>query len=146
MGYVMRGVPPVTFSQKKDPDYEPRRVLPEDVSLPLVTVHDWLFLLSSRTRRNVLRRLHQAGHAMSAKELIGDLGQGGGSALNYHLRLLVKHRALIRTDSVPRRGSLEHFYASMASENRLVHQLLSKTRAEDVQAMRAARSPSRKSR
>jgi hypothetical protein len=63
----------------------------------------------------------------------------GGTSLGrvyYHVRVLTDCGAVALTDTRPRRGAVEHFYASTVSDDMLLGKLLEDTRVEDEDGKR----------
>ncbi len=71
---------------------------------------------------------------MSASEIARKLHMGL-STLSYHVKELAKFEALVKTDTVPRRGAEEIFYASTVCGDKLILHLLEQTREEDEKSL-----------
>jgi DNA-binding transcriptional ArsR family regulator len=95
-----------------------------------VKATDRIRAIGAPQRRRILRALHRAGEAQSANEL----SRAGDSSLGhviYHVKVLAECGVVALTDTQPRRGAVEHFYASTVIHDELVTKLLEDTRAED---------------
>ncbi len=114
-------------------DSEPNRSL-SDGKAPSPEPKDCITALGSVHRRRILRILHDAGEARSPNELSEALG-GHVSHASYHVKVLTKCRVAVLTDTQPRRGAIEHFYASTVGSNPLIRSLLEATQAEDEAAV-----------
>jgi hypothetical protein len=58
----------------------------------------------------------------------------GGTSLGhvtYHVKVLTECGVVALTDTRPRRGAVEHFYASTVIHDELIVKILEDTRAED---------------
>lgn len=108
---------------------EPKRQLTEGKS-PEPTAEDCIEVIKHLTRRRVLRVLHDAGEARSPKETSEALG-APLSHVSYHFRMLKKYRAVALTDTLQRRGSMEHFYISTVGDNDAIAMFLQATQAGD---------------
>ncbi len=86
--------------------------------------------LTHPVRRGILRILHQAGEARSAKELSLPLNKPI-SKISYHLRALKTTGIVVLTDEQPTRGSVERFYASAVEQNKSVLLVLESAAEED---------------
>lgn len=106
---------------------EPNRRL---ARAPRPNVADCIKAISSPQRRRILRALHDAGEARSPNELSKAFEVSVGH-VSYHVKVLKECDALALTDTQPRRGAVEHYYASTLMENELVVKLLEATRADD---------------
>jgi DNA-binding transcriptional ArsR family regulator len=93
-------------------------------------VADCIKAISAPQRRRILRALHDAGEARSPNELSKAFGISVGH-VSYHVKVLKECGALALTDTQPRRGAVEHYYASTLMKNELVVKLLEATRADD---------------
>lgn len=110
---------------RRDPD----RMLAR-VGLPHASAAKRIRAIATPQRRRILRALHKAGEARSPNEL----SKAGGKSLgcvNYHIKVLTGCGAVALTDTQPRRGAVEHFYASTVIDDKLVGKLLEDTRVED---------------
>lgn len=96
---------------------------------------DCLTAISKPQRRRILRALHQADGALSPNELAKTFGLPV-SHVSYHVTTLKECRALALTDTLPKRGAMEHFYASTLADNEAVVMFLEATRAEDEASAR----------
>ena len=108
---------------------EPNRTL-ERVKIPRTNAANCIRAINAPQRRRILRALHRAGEARSPN----DLSKAGGTSLGrvyYHVKVLTDCGAVALTDTQPRRGAVEHFYASTVIHDALVIKLLEDTRAED---------------
>jgi predicted transcriptional regulator len=108
---------------------EPNRQLAQ-VGIPTPTAADCIKAISAPQRRHLLRALHDAGEARSPNELAEALGLMLGN-VSYHVKALSKCGVVAMTDAQPRRGAVEHFYASTVMNNELVVRFLEATRAND---------------
>jgi DNA-binding transcriptional ArsR family regulator len=98
--------------------------------IPQAKAADCLKATNSPQRRRILRILHAAGEARSPNEIAKAFGVPVGY-VSYHVRVLKECGALALTDTQPKRGAIEHFYASTVMDNGLVVGLLEATRADD---------------
>jgi DNA-binding transcriptional ArsR family regulator len=108
---------------------KPNRTLAQ-TGLPGVKATDCIRAISAPQRRRILRALHAAGEARSPNEL----SKAGGTSLGdvtYHVKVLTECGVVALTDTQPRRGAVEHFYASTVTDNKLVVGLLEATRKDD---------------
>lgn len=108
---------------------KPNRTLAR-AGTPCVKATDRIRAIGAPQRRRILRALHRAGEAQSANEL----SRAGDSSLGhviYHVKVLAECGVVALTDTQPRRGAVEHFYASTVIHDELVTKLLEDTRAED---------------
>jgi DNA-binding transcriptional ArsR family regulator len=108
---------------------QPNRTL-EHAGIPRTNAADCIRAINTPQRRRILRALHTAGEARSLKEL----SKAGGASLGnvyYHVKVLTDCGAVALTDTRPRRGAVEHFYASTVIDDKLVGKLLEGTRVED---------------
>jgi DNA-binding transcriptional ArsR family regulator len=108
---------------------KPNRAL-ELAGIPRVKARHCIRALSSPQRRRILRSLHEAGEAQSSKEI----SKGSDASLGnvtYHVNVLKECGVVALTDTQPKRGAVEHFYASTVIHDKLVAQLLEGTRVED---------------
>ena len=87
-------------------------------------------LLAHPLRRRILRTIHGVGEARSSRELALAL-DAVLSNVSYHVRVLRDARALVLTDSLPVRGSMESFYASAVEGDRWLRLFLDATRRQD---------------
>ena len=115
-------------TKKREPAM-PNRKLAE-TGVPQVVARDCIKAIRAPARRHILRTLHDAGEARSPNELAkaSELSVGH---VSYHVNVLKECRALALTDSRPRRGAIEHFYASTVIDNEMVVELLHATKIED---------------
>lgn len=90
-------------------------------------------VLAHPVRRRILRTLHDAGEARSPRELSLALDAVLFN-VSYHVRVLRDARALVLTDSLPVRGSMESFYASAVDGDRWLRLFLDATRRQDGEA------------
>ena len=81
-------------------------------------------------RRRILRALHAAGEARSPRELSLAL-DAVLSNVSYHVRVLRDAGALVLTDALPVRGSMENFYASAVEGDRWLRLVLDASRQQD---------------
>jgi DNA-binding transcriptional ArsR family regulator len=81
-------------------------------------------------RREILRALHEAGEALSPRELSLALGCAL-PIVSHHVGLLAESSVLALTDVVPARGSTEAFYASTVGDDGGLLLLLIATRRSD---------------
>jgi DNA-binding transcriptional ArsR family regulator len=95
-----------------------------------VKATDRIRAIGAPQRRRILRALHEAGEARSPNELSKAVGSSLGH-VSYHVRVLTACGVVALTDTRPRRGAVEHFYASTVIDDELVIKLLGDTRAED---------------
>jgi DNA-binding transcriptional ArsR family regulator len=108
---------------------EPNRTLAR-VGIPRTNAANCIRAINAPQRRQILRALHKAGEARSPNEL----SRAGGTSLGhvyYHVKVLTECGAIALTDTQPRRGAVEHFYASTVNDDKLVGKLLEDTRVED---------------
>jgi DNA-binding transcriptional ArsR family regulator len=108
---------------------EPNRALAQ-VGIPHPNAEGCIKAISAPQRRRILRALHDAGEARSPNELSKAFEISVGH-VSYHVKVLKECGALALTDTQPRRGAVEHFYASTVMNNELVVKLLEATRADD---------------
>lgn len=108
---------------------QPNRTLAR-AGIPHVRAEDCIKALSAPQRRRILRALHDAGEARSPNELSRAF-ESSVSHVSYHVKVLKECGALALTDTLPRRGAVEHFYASTVMDNELVVKLLEATKADD---------------
>lgn len=108
---------------------KPNRTLAR-AGAPHAKAEDCIKAISAPQRRRILRALHEAGEARSPNELSKAFGIAVGH-ISYHVKVLKECGALALTDTQPRRGAIEHFYASTVIDNELVVKLLKATRADD---------------
>lgn len=107
----------------------PNRTLARS-ELPRVKAVDCIRAIGAPQRRQILRALHAAGEAQSPNEL----SRAGGNSLGditYHVKVLTECGLVALTGTQPKRGAVEHFYASTVTDDELVTTLLEITRAED---------------
>jgi DNA-binding transcriptional ArsR family regulator len=97
---------------------------------PHPSVTESVKAIGSPHRRRLLRILHVAGEARSPNEMSEALGVPV-SHISYHVKVLKSCRVIALTDTQPRRGAVEHFYASTIADNPLMGSLLEATQAED---------------
>ncbi len=97
---------------------------------PRVKATDRLRAIGAPKRRRILRALHKAGEARSPNELSRAVDTALGH-VSYHVRVLSECGLVALTDTRPRRGAIEHFYASTVLHDELVIRLLEDTRTED---------------
>jgi DNA-binding transcriptional ArsR family regulator len=95
-----------------------------------VKATDRIRAIGAPKRRQILRTLHKAGEARSPNELSRAVNTSLGH-VSYHVRVLSECGLVVLTDTRPRRGAVEHFYASTVIHDELVIKLLEDTRAED---------------
>jgi len=108
---------------------KPNRTLAQ-AGTPRVKATDCIRAIGAPQRRRILRALHAAGEAQSPNEL----SKGGDTSLGhvtYHVKVLTECGLLALTGTQPRRGAVEHFYASTVIHDELVIKLLDITRTED---------------
>jgi hypothetical protein len=86
--------------------------------------------LQHRLRREILRQLHCSDYPLSPAEL-GRLLDVPVTNLSYHVGILAQSRAVAMVDQRPVRGAVEHFYESRVGDNKVIREILLKTRAED---------------
>lgn len=108
---------------------KPNRTLAR-AGAPCVKATDRIRAIGAPQRRRILRALHEAGEARSPNELTKAVHTSLGH-VSYHVRVLTECGAVALTDTRPRRGAVEHFYASTVIHDALVIKLLEDTRAED---------------
>jgi DNA-binding transcriptional ArsR family regulator len=108
---------------------EPNRKL-APTGIPRPGAADCIKAINAPERRRILRILHNVGEARSPNELAKDFEVSVGH-VSYHVKVLRDCRAIALTDTQPRRGAVEHFYASTVMDNELVVKLLEATRADD---------------
>jgi DNA-binding transcriptional ArsR family regulator len=107
---------------------EPNRKLANGIPRPGAA--DCIKAIGTAQRRHILRILHQAEEARSPSE-IAEAFEVSVSHIAYHVKVLRECRALALTDTRPRRGAMEHFYASTIIDNELVVRFLDAAKAED---------------
>jgi DNA-binding transcriptional ArsR family regulator len=98
--------------------------------VPYASAEDCIKAISAPQRRSILRALHAAGEARSPSELSKAFEISVGH-VSYHVKVLKECGVLALTDAQPRRGAVEHFYASTVADNDLIVKLLEATRADD---------------
>jgi DNA-binding transcriptional ArsR family regulator len=108
---------------------EPNRTLAQ-VGVPHAKAEDCIKAINASQRRRILRALHDAGEARSPNELSKAFEISIGH-VSYHVKILKECGVLALTDTQPRRGAVEHFYASTVMDNELVGKLLDATRPDD---------------
>jgi DNA-binding transcriptional ArsR family regulator len=108
---------------------KPNRTLAQ-AGTPCVKATDRIRAIGAIQRRRILRTLHKAGEARSPNELSKAV-HTSLSHVSYHVRVLTECGVVALTDTRPRRGAVEHFYASTVIRDELVIKLLEDTRAED---------------
>jgi DNA-binding transcriptional ArsR family regulator len=108
---------------------EPNRTLSK-TGIPHAKAEDCIKAVSAPQRRRILRRLHDVGEARSPNEL-AEAFEGSVVHVSYHVKVLKECGALVLTDTQPKRGAVEHFYASTVMDNELVAKLLEATEADD---------------
>jgi DNA-binding transcriptional ArsR family regulator len=107
---------------------EPNRKLANGIPRPGAA--DCIKAISTPQRRHILRTLHQAEEARSPNELAKAF-KVSVSHVAYHVKILRECRALALTDTRPRRGAMEHFYASTVINDELVLKFLDAAKADD---------------
>jgi len=108
---------------------QPNRTLAR-AGIPRANAADRIRAIDTPQRRRILRALHKAGEARSPNEL----SKAGGNSLgrvNYHIKVLTGCGAVALADTQPRRGAVEHFYASTVFDDEMVGKLLEDTRVGD---------------
>jgi DNA-binding transcriptional ArsR family regulator len=110
-------------------NHEPNRALAQ-VGIPHPNAKGCIKAIGAPQRRRILRALHDAGEARSPNELSKAFEISVGH-VSYHVKVLKECGALALTDTQPRRGAVEHFYASTVMNHELVVKLLEATRADD---------------
>lgn len=108
---------------------EPNRALAQ-IGVAHLNAEDCIKAISAPQRRRILRALHDAGEARSPNELSKAFDISVGH-VSYHVKVLKECGALALTDTQPRRGAVEHFYASTVINNEPVVKLLKATKADD---------------
>ena len=98
--------------------------------LPRVKATDCIRAIDAPQRRRILRALHTAGEAQSPNELSKAIDTSLGH-VTYHVKVLTECGVVALTDTQPRRGAVEHFYASTVANDELVVKLLEATREDD---------------
>lgn len=98
-----------------------------------------LHVLQHPVRRQILRALHEEGAARSPSELSRSAISTGLSQLSFHARVLCATNVIECTSTRQVRGSIEHFYASVVSQNKLVAAILLETEADDALIRRTRR-------
>jgi DNA-binding transcriptional ArsR family regulator len=95
-----------------------------------VKATDYIRAIGAPQRRRILRALHTAGEAQSPNELSRAIDTSLGH-VTYHVKVLTECGVVALTDTQPRRGAVEHFYASTVANDELVVKLLEATREDD---------------
>ena len=113
---------------------DPNRRLPR-AGIPRAKTGDCITAISSPRRRRILRLLHEVDEARSPIEIAKAFGLHVGH-VSYHVKVLKECGAVALTDTRPKRGAIEHFYASTVGDNSLIVKLLEDTRADDESAAR----------
>jgi DNA-binding transcriptional ArsR family regulator len=113
---------------------EPNRSL-DRAGVPGATTEDCITAINAPLRRRILRLLHEVNEARSPAE-VSRAFRLPVSAVSYHVRVLKECGTIALTDIRPKRGSIEHFYASTVGDNRLIFELLEETRSDDEKAAR----------
>jgi DNA-binding transcriptional ArsR family regulator len=108
---------------------EPNRVLAR-VGAPRAKATDCIKAVSASERRRILRALHDAGEARSPNEIATAFEISVGN-VSYHIKVLKECGAIALTDTQPRRGAVEHFYASTLADHELVSKVLKATEEDD---------------
>lgn len=112
----------------------PNRSL-DRAGIPGATAEDCITAINTPVRRRILRLLHEANEARSPAE-ISKAFRIPISYVSYHVKVLKECGTVVLTDTRPKRGSIEHFYASTISDNSLIVELLEETRSDDEKAAR----------
>ncbi|HEX5930045.1 MAG TPA: helix-turn-helix domain-containing protein [Solirubrobacterales bacterium] len=89
----------------------PRRRLESGAEPEAMSPQQLVLVLNHRLRRDILRRLHDAGEARSPRELAALLGLDLAD-LAHHVAVLRAVGAVRPTDTIFESGVSEHFYAS----------------------------------
>jgi len=89
-----------------------------------------LHVLNHPIRRQILRLLHEQRATLSPNEMSQAIGVALPN-LGFHARTLAERGVIRETRTRQVRGSVEHFYVSTVSENRLVATILSSTENDD---------------
>lgn len=117
------------MSRSKRRVSEPNRTLAQ-TGVPSAAATDCIKAIGAPQRRRILRVLQDAGEARSPNEIAEVFGVPVGY-VSYHVKVLKECSALALTDTQPKRGAVEHFYASTVMDNELVVKILEATRADD---------------
>jgi DNA-binding transcriptional ArsR family regulator len=107
----------------------PNRTLAQ-TGIPRVKATDCIRAMGALQRRRILRALHKANEAQSPNELSKSVTTSLGH-VSYHVKVLTECGVVALTDTQPKGGVIEHFYASTVIADELVAKLLEATRAED---------------
>lgn len=108
---------------------EPNRTLPPDrAAVP--GAGDVVKAIAAPLRRRILRMLHEADEARSPNEMAMSFALEVGH-VSYHAKVLRECGLIALTDACPKRGAIEHFYASTVADHELVVKFLEATHAED---------------
>lgn len=113
----------------------PNRTLPPDLAV-IPDARDVVKAIAAPLRRRMLRALHEADEARSPNEMAMSFALAVGH-VSYHAKVLRECGVIALTDTRPRRGAIEHFYASTVTDHELVVKVLEATHAEDEQGARS---------
>jgi DNA-binding transcriptional ArsR family regulator len=108
---------------------EPNRSL-DRAGVPGATAEDCITAINTPVRRRILRLLHEVNEARSPAE-VSRAFRLPVSYVSYHVKVLKECGTVVLTDTRPKRGSIEHFYASTIGDYSLVVELLEETRSDD---------------